>query len=239
MPPGSARCCAIAVLKSRPPVGRWDRIVAVAAAALALSGCTNPIFGCTEQPQCGDEGTCQPTGFCSFPDDDCESGQRYGELAAAGFAGNCVPPDQATGVADGSSGDGPGPMTDPGETLSDADADTGSGPNPTMSVGDSGEPTGEPPTGPDPYGRCMGNVCDYATSVCVSNGPYSMCSPPCTVVDESSDECPRSPFTGVRGACLYTSQEHDDQSCFLTCEVDTECPGDSVCAGSVCSYLEG
>ncbi|MBL4685943.1 MAG: DUF5050 domain-containing protein [Nannocystaceae bacterium] len=73
------------------------RIVSLlGAAGLLLLGCKS-TFECTDDSQCnangdGKEGTCQPaTGFCSFPDDDCDSGQRYGALAPDGLAGACVP----------------------------------------------------------------------------------------------------------------------------------------------------
>ncbi|MEM7154387.1 MAG: hypothetical protein AAF799_16190 [Myxococcota bacterium] len=39
----------------------------------------------------GDPGVCQSTGYCSFPDDSCDSDQRYGELAPTDLAGTCVP----------------------------------------------------------------------------------------------------------------------------------------------------
>ena len=38
------------------------------------------------------DGTCEPNGFCSFPDTDCPSGSRYGEHAGAGLANTCVEP---------------------------------------------------------------------------------------------------------------------------------------------------
>ncbi len=47
-------------------------------------------FQCVSDTQCGD-GQCQPDGFCSFPDGECESGQRYGEFAREGLARQCVP----------------------------------------------------------------------------------------------------------------------------------------------------
>ena len=40
----------------------------------------------------GVAGQCEATGFCSFPDTGCPSGQRYGEFAGAGLAFDCVPP---------------------------------------------------------------------------------------------------------------------------------------------------
>jgi hypothetical protein len=52
------------------------------------------------------QGECQPTGFCSFPDGSCESGQRYGEFAGAGLSDECVPIDVSTGSTSGGGGSG-------------------------------------------------------------------------------------------------------------------------------------
>lgn len=70
----------------------------------AIGACASDNeFQCLEDSACsndGIEGLCQPTGYCSFPDPDCESGYRYGELADA-FAEQCVPVDDgSTGVPD-------------------------------------------------------------------------------------------------------------------------------------------
>jgi hypothetical protein len=75
-------------------------------------------FECDEDTQCTSEtqqGVCQPTGYCSFPDDECPSGQRYGDRAASGVAGRCVPIGGSTDVAvDDSSGDDPSTSGTPG-----------------------------------------------------------------------------------------------------------------------------
>jgi hypothetical protein len=50
-------------------------------------------FVCTDDTQCryqGVSGICQPTGACSFADDTCASGQRYGQFGSTGLAGTCV-----------------------------------------------------------------------------------------------------------------------------------------------------
>ena len=38
----------------------------------------------------GTDGVCQPTGACSFPDDACDSGQRYAKESRPSLAGECV-----------------------------------------------------------------------------------------------------------------------------------------------------
>lgn len=68
-------------------------------AALVLLGCsTESAYTCSDASMCivGQVGgVCQATGYCSFPDGTCDSGQRYGEFAGAGLADECVPPDGA------------------------------------------------------------------------------------------------------------------------------------------------
>ena len=61
---------------------------------LALGACIDDVFVCSDDIDCvnGDlAGVCQDNGRCSFPDRDCDSGQRYGELAEEGVAEECVP----------------------------------------------------------------------------------------------------------------------------------------------------
>lgn len=61
-----------------------------------VGGCAESFestFQCNDSEQCRTDqiiGSCEPTGFCSFPHSDCVSGQRYGELAPAELAGKCT-----------------------------------------------------------------------------------------------------------------------------------------------------
>lgn len=96
----------------------------------AAAACSS-TFACEEDSQCdqdGAAGVCQPaTGFCSFPSDDCESGQQYGELAPDGLAGTCVPlvEDTESPTSDGGDTTGtPDPGTDSGTTGSSVDSTT-------------------------------------------------------------------------------------------------------------------
>ncbi len=55
--------------------------------------CTASPFACDDSSACagnGEQGTCEATGWCSFPDAGCESGARYGEHSGDGLAGECV-----------------------------------------------------------------------------------------------------------------------------------------------------
>lgn len=71
------------------------------AGSLAL-GCSSDRFQCSEDTSCvveGIAGFCESNGYCSFPDEECDSGRRYGQMAPAEFAGVCVGvgPGESTG----------------------------------------------------------------------------------------------------------------------------------------------
>lgn len=70
------------------------------ALALACTTCGPSAYVCTDNDECtsaGAVGVCQPDGHCSFPDDECPSGQRYGEHGGA-MAGQCVAETADTGT---------------------------------------------------------------------------------------------------------------------------------------------
>lgn len=78
--------------------------------ALGLGACASldSEFACAGQDAvCVDglvQGTCEPTGYCSFPDPGCPgSGQRYGTWAGAGLGGTCVGAAGDGGIGDGGS----------------------------------------------------------------------------------------------------------------------------------------
>lgn len=74
---------------------RWGLLVG--AAGLGAMACRGAgFFVCNEDLDCGRDGDgnggiCEPTGACSFPDDDCNSGRRYGDSSSPSIAGECVP----------------------------------------------------------------------------------------------------------------------------------------------------
>ncbi len=81
----------------------WVIIVALVAGFLA--GCPDSEFRCSNTEEClsgGADGFCEPNGFCSFEDLDCESGRRYGELAGD-LAFQCV---EVSAAGSGSGDDG-------------------------------------------------------------------------------------------------------------------------------------
>jgi hypothetical protein len=79
------------------------RVLALAAVALAASGCADAgAFMCVEAAECEAAragGSCEANGYCSFPDAECPSGRRYGAHAPGGIAGSCVPEDVAEGTS--------------------------------------------------------------------------------------------------------------------------------------------
>jgi hypothetical protein len=82
----------------------------VAGLAVVTMGCgASAAFSCEDPNDCMDRsrsGFCEASGFCSFPDDECPSGRRYGKHAAAGLAGACVPVDGDTeGTLDSTTSD--------------------------------------------------------------------------------------------------------------------------------------
>ena len=78
------------------------RIVAVlvAGAVAASTACSESSgFLCSSDDECKDadiQGVCEDLGYCSFPDEVCATGRRFGELAPDGIAGFCVPPPDPT-----------------------------------------------------------------------------------------------------------------------------------------------
>jgi len=78
---------------------RWVFLhgLAFAGAAACQSG---SFFVCNDDADClgnGEPGVCQPSSACSFPDPDCDSGQRYGGSSPPALAGECVSAEAGTG----------------------------------------------------------------------------------------------------------------------------------------------
>lgn len=68
--------------------------------ALPLAGCRTSGFHCSNDGQCaleGEPGQCH-AGYCTFPDTECDSGQRYGAHAGPS-SGQCLVVDAATSDA--------------------------------------------------------------------------------------------------------------------------------------------
>lgn len=95
-----------------------------------MLGCTNArTFNCQDSEDCSSNGQCEPSGFCSFPDSECPSGRRYGELAGVGLANECViPGDDGTGEATATTtGETSGAQTSESTTTSETTSGSESG----------------------------------------------------------------------------------------------------------------
>ncbi len=83
-------------------VGSATGMLMLLTSALAFGcGSDSLLFQCAEDSQCvqdGVDGFCEATGACSFPDDTCASGRRYGPLSSGGLADRCVQADEDTDV---------------------------------------------------------------------------------------------------------------------------------------------
>ena len=66
---------------------------ALVAIALVTGGCIKQAaYQCASASQCvrdGMQGTCEPVGYCAFPDSACASGERFGNYSG-GYSNQCV-----------------------------------------------------------------------------------------------------------------------------------------------------
>lgn len=93
--------------------------------ALSLTpSCTTAVFQCSDTEDCAGRpgGVCESTGYCSFPDDECPSGRRYGEFSQGSLSGACVTPDDGTSTTTRGSDS----MSSIPSTLSDSGSGTSS-----------------------------------------------------------------------------------------------------------------
>lgn len=67
----------------------WLAFGALIAGAPGAIACQSSTFACQSDGACPD-GRCEPQGWCSFPDESCPSGYRFGDHAAEGLASVCV-----------------------------------------------------------------------------------------------------------------------------------------------------
>jgi hypothetical protein len=155
-------------------------------------------------------GRCQPSGYCSFPDDACPSGQRYGDHAGGSLAGGCVDPSREdTGSSGGVS---TSPVTTSTPTSTTSPPTTGvDGPVTTEPVGesDTAGSSGTIGTGDDDPGTtgeparvvCWGDEFDDGT---VDDAVWCVGLDPGITVDEADDHLrfALSPTEWGRGSAL-------------------------------------
>lgn len=225
---------------------RWGTGV-VLLGIVGLTACpTTGFFVCTTDSECDEveNGRCEPSGSCSFPDPACETGRRYGELGNPSTAGQCVPPDDigSTGrMSDGEGSAGTDPSTTATSTTSSTtvDPDASSGGSSDASTGaestghGSSSTSGGDPVLPDLWepcadsSECMG-ACLESVDVWQTPVGY-FCTQECP---EPQGQC-TDPGTGAEARC--TMQFVDGQRldvCVLDCgDTGTAgCPEGMVCA---------
>lgn|GEM_PF-2444975 len=114
----------------------------VGAFALLLSCSSDEsAFLCSDSASCADDGTCEPTGFCSFPDDGCASGRRYGEHSGT-LSQQCVPLEMGSSSGGGGSSTTGIPPTTTLEPTTDANSTGEEPPGESSSTGGDEESTG-------------------------------------------------------------------------------------------------
>jgi hypothetical protein len=168
-----------------------------ALAGLAACGRAT-AFECTQDGECG-EGRCEPSsGYCSFVDDACPTGWKYGAHAGEGLAGQCVDPGGGSGdtnVADvGDDAPGPTSAADDGDD------------------GDDGDTTGQPGTSSLETG---GLACEVGT--CLDAPPDGWLGPTAVLTGTGSiPACPAAlPTTLALG---HTMLAADPATCGCGCD---------------------
>lgn len=122
------------------------------AALAALAGC-NDSFECAADSHCelnGVAGFCESIGHCSFPDEECETGRRFGNLAGT-LSDQCVPPAEGEATSSDASS---GATADASSTVLPSPSMSSS---PTEDTGGSSSSTGstsEESTGEEPVLPC-------------------------------------------------------------------------------------
>lgn len=153
------------------------------AVLFALPACKDDAFFCTSDEQCtegGAAGICQANELCSFPDDDCPSGQAYGKYSGA-LAGRCVAEeDVASTGPDVPTSTEPSPPTSststsstPGETSAGETTSTGPDDDSTSGSSTTSEAGSADPGLPD-GSTCQEND-DCASSFCYDAILGSVC----------------------------------------------------------------
>ncbi|MGH1346199.1 MAG: hypothetical protein ACRBN8_31830 [Nannocystales bacterium] len=219
---------------------QWGLAVALLG-VVGLTACpSSGFFVCSTNSECDENGRCEPSGSCSFPDNECPTGRRYGELGNPAAAGQCVPSGDigstsTSPVGEGSGGGSTGASASSstsGPTGGSSGASSGSSSTGSTSTG-LGSSSGVDPILPDLWepcqasGDCMG-IC--LESVDVWQNPVGHA---CT------QECPEprapctDPETGAEARCAMQFVDGQNLSvCLLDCsETGTAgCPEGMVCA---------
>lgn len=176
---------------------------------------TSPVYICESNEQCVTgpyQGTCQPSGLCSFPDEDCDSGQRYPEHSGP-MAGECVPVGGGTAGSTGAS------------TTANSNNDSSSG---SPGSSSSGSPpvdssSGGPPEPPG-YGPCD-RTCEGPCYM-HGSGLFEVCTDPC----ETDRDCATVLVEDQDYAPVCTAEFGSGPTwCLIPCSESSDCPAGSQC----------
>ncbi|MCX4245065.1 hypothetical protein [Paraliomyxa miuraensis] len=206
---------------------RGCAIAVLVGAALGWS-CGTPGFRCSDDAQCvngSEQGVCQASQTCTFPDETCPSGQRYGDDVGNGLAGTCFEGDGTSGEATSGSTGSSGSSGADGASTEPRPEDTTA----ASSAGSSGGEPGSSSSGSvdgDPYDDCSDvDDCPYEYGDCIDLGFSSVCTPGC----ETNEQCPRPLDSSIEPACVLGSGHPSPGVCVLPCNDDDQCPWGMEC----------
>ncbi len=150
-------------------------------------------FACVDDTSCGDGGQCEATGFCSFADEACPSGRRYGEHASESLAGKCVD-EPVAGDSSGSATDASTSLTTTTASVTSVDPTTD---DPTTGAVSLTSSTTDPTTG----GEVTSAMDSTGDSPPVELGPL--------VIEDDFDDGAMWPSTGQQPGAWFPSGEAD------------------------------
>ena len=162
-------------------------LVVVAGVIVGTSCKTADSYACTSSITCtfeGQAGTCEPSGFCSFPDVSCNEGRRYGEFSGP-YSNRCVGEIADAGIPD-ACGSAAGPDDLDCDGVPDDQDNCPSVPNPDQDNED---------------GDRFGDVCDPCPPVADDN-------PPDADDDHVADACDPNPNTPGDAITLFEGFAH-------------------------------
>lgn len=141
-----------------------------------VTACANPqAFRCDEPTDCiqaGVVGTCELTGYCSYPDPQCESGRRYGRSGPE--TGDVCVGGEGTETGTATSGGTTTGATTGGPSGSDSSGGPTTGPTRTADGGPEGGNDTDDDTGGS-GGTTRGGGCAPLGSGCVDDGDCCEC----------------------------------------------------------------
>jgi len=202
--------------------------------------CINEPFHCENDQQCvanGVTGQCQGNQYCTFPDEDCASGQRYAESAGGGLAGTCLPPGEAMGTdgGDDTTGGGGGSGGSDGSNDSTAGVDDATGAGTSRGgtteddghtdttdddIGDDDDDDDDDDDGPFDYPPCINfDECKDPSHLCLEPDLEEVCAPPC----RSFKDCPIPPNSPTVPICTDANSTFPGV-CIFPCSTNFDCP---------------